>query len=252
MEFPLSVRAVPELRILGSTPSTNSALMALAADAEIPSFSTIVTLDQTAGRGRLDRSWVAPPGLALASSVLVRDALRHPLAGWLPLLAGLALTDSLAAVWPGRFGLKWPNDVLLGELKVCGVLVEVVPGSMDAVVGAGLNLAQTADQLPVPTATSLAAAGLDHGPEVVDGILAGYLTGLRDLLDEPPAAGVVRDRIAARCLTIGRRVRVELAAGDVLVGTATGLDATGRLEVLAAHGTRHTVSVGDVTHVRPA
>ncbi|MEO8527488.1 MAG: biotin--[acetyl-CoA-carboxylase] ligase [Pseudolysinimonas sp.] len=252
MEFPLSAQAVPELRILASTPSTNSHLMALAANAGIPSYTAIVTLDQTAGRGRLDRSWVAVAGTALASSVLVRDALRHPLAGWLPLLAGLAMTESLDVVRPGRFALKWPNDVLLDELKVCGVLVEVVPGSMDAVVGAGLNLAQTAEQLPVPTATSLAAAGLDHGPDVVDAILAGYLTGFRTLLDTPPSAADVRDRVASRCLTIGRRVRVELAAGDILVGSAIGLDPTGRLEVLATDGIRHAVAVGDVTHVRPA
>ena len=252
MEYPLSRSAVPELRVVAASPSTNSALLALAADPGVPSFTAMLTLDQTAGRGRLDRSWVAPAGTALALSVLVRGALAHPLAAWLPLLAGLTLAEALDPVAPGRVEVKWPNDLLLDGRKVCGILVEVAPGGADAVIGSGLNLAQTAAQLPVETATSFALAGLPLTAEQVDAVVARYLGRLRDELEAPGPASRLRERVQARCATIGLRVRVALADGSDLVGTATGIDAAGRLEVLPDSGEPVAVAVGDVTHVRPA
>ena len=251
MEFPRSRSVAPGLRVVASSPSTNSELLALAADPGIPSFAALLTLDQTAGRGRLDRSWVAPPGSALALSVLVRDALAHPLAGWLPLLAGLCLAESLDGIARGRVGVKWPNDLLLDDAKVCGILVEVAPGGRDAVIGSGLNLFQAAADLPVATATSLALAGVALDEDAVDGLVAAYLTRLRGELQSPGPVARLRDRVAARCTTIGRRVRVAMADGSELAGEATGIDASGRLEVASdARGTI-AVAVGDVTHVRP-
>lgn len=251
MEFPLSRSVVPGLRVVPSSPSTNSELLSLAADPGIPSFTALLTVDQTAGRGRLDRSWVTPPGTALALSVLVRDALGHPLAPWLPLLAGLLVAEAVDEVLPGRVGVKWPNDLLVDDRKVCGILVEVAPGGRDAVIGSGLNLTQTADQLPVATATSLALAGADVDPAAIDGIVARYLGRLRDELASPGPVTRLRERVLARCTTIGRRVRVALADGTTLIGTATGLDASGRLQVAPDAGMPVAVAVGDVTHVRP-
>lgn len=252
MDFPLSRSALPDLRVLDSTASTNSELLELAADPAVASFTALLTLDQTAGRGRLDRSWIAPRGAALALSVLVRDALRHPLAAWLPLLAGLTLVEALDELAPGRLALKWPNDVLLDGLKVCGILVEVAPGGRDAVVGSGLNLAQTAEQLPVATATSLALAGVPLTPQQVDALVARYLGRLRNELETPGPMSRLRERIVARCSTVGSRVRVTLADGAAVVGTAMGIDATGRLEIATDDGSTVAVAVGDVTHVRPA
>jgi BirA family biotin operon repressor/biotin-[acetyl-CoA-carboxylase] ligase len=252
MDFPLSRSAVPDLRIVASSPSTNSELLALAADPAVPSFTTLLTLDQTAGRGRLDRSWVAPGGTALALSVLVRDALTSPLAAWLPLLAGLSLAEALDEHTEGRIAVKWPNDLLLDSRKVCGILVEVAPGGRDAVVGSGLNLAQTAEQLPVDTATSLALAGAPISIEELDAVVARYLGRLRNELETPGPVSRLRERVAARCATVGSAVRVTLADGSVLLGTATAIDATGRLEVTTDGGDAVVVAVGDVTHVRPA
>jgi BirA family biotin operon repressor/biotin-[acetyl-CoA-carboxylase] ligase len=252
MDFPLSRSAVPDLRIVASSPSTNSELLALAADPAVPSFTTLLTLDQTAGRGRLDRSWVAPGGTALALSVLVRDALTSPLAAWLPLLAGLTLAEALDEHTGGRVAVKWPNDLLLDGRKVCGILVEVAPGGRDAVVGSGLNLAQTAEQLPVDTATSLALAGAPISIEELDAVVARYLGRLRNELETPGPVSRLRERVAARCATVGSAVRVTLADGSVLIGTATAIDATGRLEVTTDGGDAVVVAVGDVTHVRPA
>jgi BirA family biotin operon repressor/biotin-[acetyl-CoA-carboxylase] ligase len=252
MDFPLSRSAVPDLRIVASSPSTNSELLALAADPAVPSFTTLLTLDQTAGRGRLDRSWVAPGGTALALSVLVRDALTSPLAAWLPLLAGLTLAEALDEHTGGRVAVKWPNDLLLDGRKVCGILVEVAPGGRDAVVGSGLNLAQTAEQLPVDTATSLALAGAPISIEELDAVVARYLGRLRNELETPGPVSRLRERVVARCATVGSAVRVTLADGSVLLGTATAIDATGRLEVTTDGGDAVVVAVGDVTHVRPA
>lgn len=249
MDYPLSRSAVPELRVLDSSPSTNAELRELAADPAAPSFTAVLTLDQTAGRGRLDRSWVAPAGTALALSVLVRGALAHPLASWLPLLAGLCLAEALDETAPGRVRVKWPNDLLIDGLKVCGILVEITPQG-DAVIGSGLNLTQTAEQLPVPTATSLALAGIRLQGGDLDTVVASYLRRLRDELDAPGPVSRLRERVVARCATVGSPVRVLLADGETLAGTATGLDPAGRLEVRGEDGAVVTVAVGDVTHAR--
>jgi BirA family biotin operon repressor/biotin-[acetyl-CoA-carboxylase] ligase len=249
VDYPLSRSAVPEFVVAVSSPSTNSELLARATDPDVPSFAALLTRDQTAGRGRLDRSWVAPAGTALALSVLVRGALAHPLAGWLPLLAGLCLTGALDEVAPGRVGIKWPNDLLLEGRKVCGILVEVAPNG-DAVVGSGLNLTQTREQLPVATATSLAGEGVRLDDAQVDALVAGYLARLRSEWETPGPASRLRDRVVARCATIGSPVEVVLADDRVLDGVATGLDGEGRLEVRTATGEQVTVAVGDVTHAR--
>lgn len=252
MDYPLSRSAVPDLRVVESSASTNSDLLALAADPAVASFTALLTLNQTAGRGRLDRSWVAPAGTAVALSVLVRDALASPLASWLPLLAGLTLAEALDDVAPGRVAVKWPNDLLIEGRKVCGILIEVAPGGRDVVIGSGLNVAQSAEQLPVETATSLALAGIELDPGQLDTVLASYLTRLRNELEAPGPVSRVRDRVVARCATVGLRVRVALADGSDLVGVATGIDESGRLEVQSDGGGAVTVAVGDVTHVRPA
>jgi BirA family transcriptional regulator, biotin operon repressor / biotin---[acetyl-CoA-carboxylase] ligase len=247
MDYPSTRSAAAALLVAESSPSTNSELLARSADPALPSFSALLTLDQTAGRGRLDRSWVAPAGTALALSVLVRDALAHPLASWLPLLAGLCLAEALDEVEPGRVAVKWPNDLLIEGRKVCGILVEVAANGRDAVVGSGLNLTQTRAELPVETATSLALEGIDIE---VDTVAAAYVRRLRGELEHPGPVSRLRERVFARCATIGMPVRVALADGSDLEGVAVGIDAAGRLEVRDGSGAVVAVAVGDVTHVR--
>ena len=248
MDYPLSRTAAALLLVVASSPSTNSELLARSADPALPSFTALLTLDQTAGRGRLDRTWVAPAGSALALSVLVRNALSSRLATWLPLLAGLCLAEALDETAPGRVAVKWPNDLLIEGRKVCGILVEVAPNGRDVVIGSGLNLRQTRAELPVETATSLALEGIDVD---IDAVVAGYLSRLRNELERPGPVSRLRERVAARCATIGMPVRVALADGSALTGVATGIDATGRLEVRPESGPVVAVAVGDVTHVRP-
>lgn len=246
VELPRSAAVAARLEVVAESPSTNAQLRASADGA--PHLTVLLTDHQTAGRGRLDRTWVTPAGSALAISVLLRDLPAPAERGWIPLVAGLAMADAVAAQLPGHeVGVKWPNDVLVDGLKICGILAEATPDAV--IVGSGVNTAMTAEQLPVATATSFAALGMTAD---TDRLVAEYLSGLDawiTVLAAEQDPGRVRSAVAARCLTVGRQVRVELPAGGELVGVATGLDVDGRLMV-EADGAEHPVSAGDVVHVR--
>lgn len=260
LTFAQSAAYAPRLDVLASTGSTNADLVAAVSTApyEWPEGSVLLTTDQRRGRGRLDREWTTPPGSALAVSVLVHaDGVPMEARGWLSLIAGMAMTRAVARVLQGTphtAQLKWPNDVLVDGKKICGILAEAVrTDDVDAIViGAGLNTAMTAEQLPTSTATSFAALGVDVD---VDLLLSAYLFtleerwgALRATGGNPYTAGVHAEVVAV-CGTLGRQVRVHLPGDALLEGEATGIDAHGRLEVTSADGVI-TVSAGDVVHVR--
>ena len=168
-DFPRAAIIAGRLDVVRHTGSTNTDLLAAVAEQPdaYPHLSVLVTDDQRAGRGRLDRTWTAPAGAALAISVLVRvPGIPAVQRGWVSLIAGTAMTLAIRDQFPpenaggnSRVALKWPNDVLIDGAKVCGILSQMVPGEPDAiVVGAGVNTRMTPGQLPVPTATSLAIA----------------------------------------------------------------------------------------------
>ena len=253
--YPRAAAVSPRLHIAPSVDSTNKKLLTDAFDDPDghPHLSVVVTRDQRAGRGRLDRTWVTPPGSALAVSVLLRvEALPVANRGWIPLVAGAAMTAAVQAQLDEReVGLKWPNDVLVGGLKICGILAEVMPGDPHSVVvGAGVNTRMTAAELPVPTATSFAALARTADE---DRLLADYLTGLRDAVAALAVGGTTADAakqaVRTACSTIGADVSVSLPDGVSLIGSAQGIDDEGRLIVDAA-GVTHVVSAGDVVHVR--
>lgn len=237
------------------TPSTNAALARRARAGEDPGL-VLLTEHQTEGRGRLDRVWETPPRSSLTFSVLVRPDVTPESWSWLPLLTGYAVQAALADRLPD-IALKWPNDVLVdaGALgagrKVAGILVERIDtdsGPM-AVIGIGINVDQTLDELPVALATSVS---LETGEPVErTGLLSqvlGSLHGLQGLLDDTEA---LRRAYADVCVTLGRTVDVHLPGGVVRRGEALDIDASGALVVGTADGA-FTVSAGDVVHVRPA
>nr|MBA3907758.1 biotin--[acetyl-CoA-carboxylase] ligase [Pseudonocardiales bacterium] len=165
-----------QVDIVERTGSTNADLLAAAA-AGAPDRTVLIAQHQDAGRGRLARSWVSPPGSGLTVSVLLRpDGVPASRLGWLTLLAGLAVYDAVRSLTAVPCGLKWPNDLLLGtaQRKVAGILAEVADAQRPAVVvGIGLNVAAAPpDQLG---ATSLAAEGVDVGHTEV---LIALLTAL--------------------------------------------------------------------------
>lgn len=238
------------VRTVATTGSTNADL-ASQARAGAPSGMVLVAAHQSSGRGRLDRSWTAPPGVSLAISVLLRPPAAVPVRRWLwlPLLAGLAVADALAEVAGVGAELKWPNDVLIDHRKVCGILAErvVVPGEAAAVViGMGINTRLTQEQLPVPTATSLALVGAEVAD---DELIAGVLGALGQWYGRWLAGEDLGAVLGRRCGTIGRGVRVELSGAEPVVGTAVGVDADGRLLVRTGTQVR-AFAAGDVVHLR--
>lgn len=265
MHLPRSRESVPRLDFLSEIGSTNDELARRAASGAEPHFSVLATLDQTAGRGRLDRSWIAPAGTALAASTLIRvPELLPARLGWLSLAAGLAMSRAVADVLPAEardsVEVKWPNDVLVGGSKISGVLAELVltellPDTVGAapavVVGAGVNLTMSAEQLPTSTATSLTLQGASD-VELVDRVLSAYLTELRGLVERFLAAGMdartsgLADGVRSACGSLGRRVRVELPDGTMIEGTATAVDDQGRLVIDG----EHEIAAGDVIHSR--
>lgn len=248
------------VRRVAETGSTNADLAADAARGA-PAGSVLVADSQTAGRGRLGRHWVTPPGTALAVSALFRPpAAARGRLGWLPLLTGLAVLDAVTLLAPdARLSLKWPNDVVVAGAgdpgavgKAGGVLVQAVPGAEPGtavVVGIGINVRTPPEQLPPGTgATSLATAGVAIDRDAL-------LDAVLDRLERRYDAWVRgRDPVAdyrARCATLGRDVVVDRSAG-ALTGRALDVDPAGRLVVRSAGGGTVAVDAGDVTHLRPA
>jgi BirA family biotin operon repressor/biotin-[acetyl-CoA-carboxylase] ligase len=222
----------------------------------------VVAEHQTAGRGRLSRTWETPSRSGLTFSVLLRPTAPTASWPWLPLLAGYAVDKALKAEG-FEAAVKWPNDVLLDGRKVAGILVERVDTAAGpaAVVGIGLNVGMTAEELPVPDATSLAIAASGDVPDrttLLVRLLASLWESYTAWQEGGELAGLrLAESYAAACATIGREVRVDLPSGEVLTGTATGIDPSGRLLVehpvdSGADGAPgHTaVSAGDVVHVR--
>lgn len=285
---------------LEESPSTNDEVRERwAADESgrrFPHLSSVTTESQTAGRGRLGREWVSPPGACLAVSTLLRlDPSAVGWLGWLQIVGGLALRDALVAELERAAGsgdladarsaesagarsaesagaaesqqrapadrvrLKWPNDVQLDGLKIAGILGEVLGANdreLACVIGTGINLRLTHEQLPVPTATSLAIAGVDpvDGMRVERAYLAGLAKRVRALErhDGDAAAAGLLDEYVRACVTIGQRVRVSLPGGGLLEGRATGVTPDGHLIVVDDAQVSHVVAAGDVERVRPA
>ncbi|SJN09376.1 Biotin--protein ligase [Leucobacter sp. 7(1)] len=276
MELTRTAELLPRVIWRESSPSTNAELRDLAQRAETPlaDGTMLLTSDQTAGRGRLDRGWVTPPGQSLAVSVLVRHPGTSTGLGlsWVPLLVGSAMTTALQRRFGEgkRVGVKWPNDVHVRDeedaiagrpgQKLCGILCELLPDG-GVVVGTGLNLLIPEEELPTDRASSLLAAGADvncamnlfepAGIELADRILVDYVTALRELLTlataRPDAA---RARVARHSLTLGTEVRVHLPGDEIVDGRARALAEDGALIVDLPTGGVLTVSAGDVEHLR--
>ena len=273
MELPKSEAIATKFVYVAETGSTNSDLIAAAATggaSNWPDFSVYVTGFQNAGRGRSGRAWIAPEGSSLFVSVLLRPTAPIETFGWLPLLAGLAMSRAVAVRLEGtpsaeRVGVKWPNDVLVAEQKVSGVLSELLTDLSGVVIGAGLNLTLTREQLPVETASSLAllgdrdAAALAGHPIdslTLDDILSRYLSELRNLMADfnahqglAESAGL-RAQVAAGCVSLDQEVRVILPGDQEVWGTAKDIDSQGRLVVATTDGKTLSVSAGDIVHLR--
>lgn len=233
------------VQIVAATGSTNTDLLA-AAQSGAADRSVLAAAHQTAGRGRLDRTWTAPPGANLLVSILLRDvppAVHEPIQR-----VALAAARAARSLTGADVALKWPNDLLIGDRKLAGVLSQggrspsaaaSRSGIDHVVVGIGINVGWAP-----PEAARLADAPRGAGLHP--------LTLLRELLvafDALPPR--VHDDYRSALATIGRRVRVELPGDRVVEGEAVDVERDGRL-VVRADGSVHRFDVGDVVHLRAA
>lgn len=286
---PAPAPALRPLVTVARTGSTNSDLIeALARDPRAaqrrwPHLSALRAVHQTAGRGRVGRSWITPGRGALTLSVVLRPLVPTDRLPWLPLVAGLAVRDALSRALAAEGSTwtawtKWPNDVLLlppdqdpaeevaswGQTrKVGGLLTEIAhparrtptqaPARRDeaaaVVLGIGLNVGQDRADLPVPWAGSLALAGAHLHPQdllvpLADALAARTAQWERD--DGDPGVALLGD-LRAACLTLGQTVRVEMPGGALIEGRAVDL-APGL--VVASSAGRQIVAAGDVIHLR--
>jgi len=218
---------------------------------ERPTPRRVVVADhQIAGRGRLDRTWSTPAGSALTFSAVVRPELADKHWPLIPLATGLAVADAVRRLG-GTPAVKWPNDVLIPPGKLAGILVERTSAPDQgpcAVIGIGINVDLTTAELPVPTATSLAIAGIAVSRTELLGLVLQALDRRLGEVVADPAAFV--DAYRGDCDTVGREVEVFMPSGERVRGPATDIDEHGRL-VVAVDGKALAVSAGDVVHVRP-
>jgi BirA family biotin operon repressor/biotin-[acetyl-CoA-carboxylase] ligase len=232
-----------DIELLDVTDSTNRVVMDRAA-ADAPEGLVVAAELQTAGRGRLDRTWEAGPGTSLLVSILLRPV-DLPLARWHLATAAAGLAARRACQQAAGFtpDLKWPNDLLVGDRKLAGILAEARGSAL--VIGMGCNV----HGAPPGAAWADAAAGrsVDRSD-----LLGAWLAALDNSLGR---WDVVAADYAANCATVGRMVAVERAgdreSGGVLIGRAEAIDDEGRLVVRAGAGPAVAIAAGDVTHVRP-
>lgn len=238
----------PAVRFLESTGSTNTDAMRWAAEGA-PEGALVVADFQTAGRGRLDRSWFGRPGASIHMSIVLKPRIGLDEIGLLNLAAAVAVVRALSAQGVDS-RIKWPNDVLLGKLKVCGILSEVeIEGDKPStvVLGVGINVNLPREVFPSEiskTATSLlASTGRSFDRlEIIAGFLQHFVRNYGPLPDESQR---LLDEYRSLCATLGAPVRIEMI-DRIVESDAVDVDRTGAL-VLASG---ETVRVGDVVHLR--
>lgn len=240
---------------VSETGSTNADLLA-AVGSGAPDRTVLRTDHQTAGRGRLGRTWEAPPGTNLLVSVLFRDV-GEP-AHRLTQLLGSACALVLRRNFGIAAGLKWPNDVVVvkpdGEVKIAGILAQGAPvsamGRLDVVVGMGLNVGWAPPPEVAPaTCITNEVSDVASVPSPHD-----ILREILDAFDELDSSGTDAAFAEYESLltTTGKRVRCELPNGGELSGRAVGVERDGRLRIVDECAVTHRVDTADVMHLRGA
>jgi BirA family biotin operon repressor/biotin-[acetyl-CoA-carboxylase] ligase len=259
MTFSLGPRATSagyRLAAFDQIGSTNAEAIARARDGERGPM-WFVTSEQTAGRGRRHRPWIAPRG-NLASSILEVIDVSPAVAATLGFAAGLALEAALQKVSVEaslraagsdhmKFSLKWPNDVLAGPQKLAGILLEaeaVADGRLAVVVGIGINVIAAPEGTPTP-ATSLAALGINIGAEELFTVLSDSWAEFRGIWDQGRGFGEIRRLWLERATGLERGVAVH-TGGSIVEGIFDTIDESGCMIVRTLDGKRVPISAGDV------
>jgi BirA family transcriptional regulator, biotin operon repressor / biotin---[acetyl-CoA-carboxylase] ligase len=237
-----------------SLPSTNNEVTRLALEGAEEGLA-IVADEQTAGRGRLQRTWSSPKGAGLYFSILLRPTLaadRWPL---ITFVAALATSDALREAADVQTDIKWPNDLLAGERKICGILAEAIETSMvrAVVVGIGINLTNDAFPRELVTVATSVAHESGRQPER-ESILAALLRALARwyslLLEHEGAEKIVAAWSSRSSYASGKLVQVT-NGDEVWRGVTRGVENDGALRLETIQGIQ-LIRAGDVTSLRPA
>lgn len=256
---------------LDHTGSTNADAVTELSSSEADAWgelSLIATADQRQGRGRLDRQWQAPRHSALCTSFIVRPHAnaqhRLPVESlrWITMLVAVAAVDTLRD-FSVEASIKWPNDVLASNKKICGILAQLViepAGEASVVAGIGMNINMSRDELPVDTATSTyVLLGSELELDTVLQSLAGHFqrhyrafTKVQGDAEAPDTSGLsLLDKVRSRLATVGQEVKVYLPDGTIVEGRAIDININGELMVQDARGMVRSFAAGDVVHIRP-
>lgn len=228
--------------VVDLTASTQSDLAELVNSSVAKSGEVIAAEFQSNGRGRLDRTFEAPPQSALLFSFYIAPKRARSDWSFISFLAALAMREVITENLVENTSLKWPNDILIGDKKVAGLLAQQIGDGV--IIGIGLNVAMGADELPVPTATSLALAGSNNLNRNL--LLSGFLNRFADIFKEWDSGRDFLEKYRQVSSTLGRQVRVEVLGRDSIEAEAVAISAQGAL--ILSDGTE--VNVGDVVHLR--
>jgi len=247
-------RFTPQIRRFASLPSTNLEASRQANEGAAEGLC-VVAREQTAGRGRLQRQWVSPKGAGLYFSILLRP--QFELSSWplLTLMAAVAVHDALLDACSLKTDIKWPNDVLAYEKKLCGILAETVetPLGRAVVVGIGINLTENSFPAELESvATSLeTATGRIHDLEtLLQSLIVALGRHYEALQHEDGPETIIREWCGRSSYGEGKQIRVA-GSNETLVGTTRGLERDGALRVETGDGEIRIVRAGDVNSLRP-
>ena len=245
----------PQILRFASLPSTNLEAARRASEGA-PEGLCVVAAEQTAGRGRLQRQWVSPKGAGLYFSILLRPQFELSIWPLLTLMTAVAVHDALLDACSLRTDIKWPNDVLAYEKKLCGILAETVetPQGRAVVVGIGINLTKHAFPEEFESmATSV--ENVTRRAQELEALLAALIASLRkhyEMLKQTTGPEtIIREWGARSSYGEGKRISV-LENNESFVGTTRGLERDGALRVETSIGEIRLVRAGDVTSVRLA
>ena len=245
----------PEILRFDSLPSTNLEAARRATEGASEGLCVIAD-EQTAGRGRLEREWTSPQGAGLYFSIILRPTFEPRVWPLLTLMAAVAVYEALFESCAARTDIKWPNDVMANEKKLCGILAETVetPMGRAVVIGIGINLTNHAFHKRLDNVATSVAAITEQTPdrEVVLQTLVGSLAKYYQILQRPGGSDeIVREWSRRSTYATGKRIRV--ANGDEIIeGTSRGLESDGALRVETADGDVKVIRAGDVSSVRAA
>jgi len=227
--------------VVDLTTSTQADLAEKINSGDAGNGDVIVANFQSAGRGRLDRTFSAPASTALLFSLYLTPQRSRKDWGFLPLLAGISVAETLNSMNAG-ISIKWPNDLLINEKKVGGI-ISTMHGD-GVIIGIGINVSMSAQELPVESATSLGLAGVSLLDRNL--LLSKILNSLETDFTQWDLGESFLDRYLDISATITRNVRIEMPGGREILAKAISIDEQGQLNL----DDGQVVSVGDVIHLR--